>query len=75
MQAPNYLCTNAARREFLEGMTDALKSFDFADSPAYWREIGCELARIWITRIQEEAKQNREWVRLDIQVSNDTLYI
>lgn len=78
-----HLSTPASRREFIQAISDALNSLQldglkdsqFADVSGYWQSIGKELVEIWIERLDEEARQAREWLKLEITFSTATTTI
>ncbi|MGR9107625.1 MAG: hypothetical protein ACU843_11910, partial [Gammaproteobacteria bacterium] len=73
------LGSRAARRELLEHIIKLLESLNFddlanshRDSSGYWGNVGKELAAIWIVRLNEESKQAKEWLRLEIHLPEES---
>ncbi len=69
------LTTNDARRDFLQDRMNSLQTTGFEDCFPfpYWQNIGKELALHWVKRLQNEIQQAREWLRLDINLTQEQL--
>lgn len=67
------LATPTARRELLQNRVAALQALDFEDCTWYWAGIGRELANLWIPRLNEAMQLAREWLRLELQLVDETL--
>jgi len=67
------LTTVDARRDFLQERTNVLRKEEFINISPYWQGIGKELAELWAKRLEEEIKQAREWLRLDIRLTQEDL--
>lgn len=67
------LDTPNARREFLERLREKLQTLSWNGFSDYWSNIGKELIARWVYVLAEEAKQAREWLRLDVQPIHQTL--
>ena len=67
------ITTVDARRDFLQERTNALRLEEFYNVSPYWQGIGKELAELWAKRLEEEIKQAREWLRLDIRLTQEQL--
>lgn len=60
------LTTETARRRLLETGMDRLRGLDWEDTPNYWRGIAEELVTHWVEVLEAEARQAREWLRLEV---------
>ena len=60
------LTTETARRRLLETGMDCLRGLDWEDTPDYWRGIAEELVTHWVEVLEAEARQAREWLRLEV---------
>ncbi len=69
------LDTPNARREFLERLSEKLQALSWDSFSEYWSNIGKELIAHWVNLLAEEAKQAREWLRLDVQPIHEILTI
>jgi hypothetical protein len=67
------LDASSARREFLEYKIKELQRLFWDGFSEYWGNIGKELAAYWINLLTEEAKQAREWLRLEVRLINENL--
>ncbi len=67
------LDTLNARREFLERLSEKLQALSWNSFSEYWGNIGKELIAHWVNLLAEEAKQAREWLRLDVQPIHEIL--
>jgi hypothetical protein len=69
------LDTPNARREFLKHKIEELQSLSWQQFSEYWGNLGKELADHWIKLLMEEAKQAREWLRLEAQPFTTSLNV
>lgn len=44
---------------------DRLRGLDWEDTPDYWRGIAEEPVTHWVEVLEAEARQAREWLRLE----------
>ncbi|MCP4699570.1 MAG: hypothetical protein GY862_22385, partial [Gammaproteobacteria bacterium] len=54
-----------SRRDFLWRKTEQLQSLSWEELPSYWALIAEELTGHWVNVLQTEAKQVKEWLRLE----------
>ncbi|MFO1429467.1 MAG: hypothetical protein U1F76_04895 [Candidatus Competibacteraceae bacterium] len=67
--------TQNDRRGFLEHKIQELSGLYWYRFSEYWGNIGKELVAHWINLLTEEAKQAREWLSLEIQLTNENLTV
>jgi len=68
-----HITTVDARRDFLQERTNVLRKEEFTNISPYWQGIGKELAELWAKRLEEEIQQARDWLRLDIRLTQEDL--
>lgn len=61
------LTSPAARRRLLESRAERVRQLAWDGLPDYWKGIGSELAAHWITLLEAEARQAREWLNLAVE--------
>lgn len=59
------MTTETARQRLLETGMDRLRGLDWEDTPDYWRGIAEEPVTHWVEVLEAEARQAREWLRLE----------
>ncbi len=60
------LTTDVTRRRLLEASIGRLQVVNWEDTPDYWWSIAEELVAHWIEVLEAEARQAREWLRLEV---------
>lgn len=73
LRAYRELNSNEARRDFLGRSVNLLESLTLDGYSDYWRGIGGELAKLLADRLEQEIQQAREWLRLDIRLTQEQL--
>ncbi len=58
--------TPDTRREFLVGKITILRNLSDQTIPVFWTAIGKELIDHWVTILETESKQAKEWLNLDV---------
>ena len=61
------------RRDFLERTGRTLKAIRWDDLPAYWGHLGAEVLAHWVALLAREAKEAREWLRLETSPADEVL--
>ncbi|AUB81803.1 hypothetical protein THSYN_13095 [Candidatus Thiodictyon syntrophicum] len=61
------LTSPVARRRLLESRAERVRQLAWDGLPDYWKGIGSELAAHWISLLEAEARQAREWLNLAIE--------
>ncbi|MCP4695306.1 MAG: ATP-binding protein [Gammaproteobacteria bacterium] len=65
-----------SRRRFLEHLAGKLEAVrraygdgaNGAACPAFWANIGTEIAEHWIALLKQEAEQAREWLKIEVEI-------
>ena len=73
LQAYQSLSRDEAKKTYLGKQQERLKAIDWSDLPWFWTGIAKELVDIWDAVYEQEIKETREWLLLEISPETDML--
>jgi hypothetical protein len=62
-----------SRHDWLQRLAKNLEQPTWSDLPSYWTSIGAEIAAHWVELLRNEARQAREWLRLEVRAPERSL--
>ena len=73
LQAYQSLSSIEAKKTYLGKQQERLKRIDWSDLPWFWVGIAQEIVEIWDAFYEQEIKETREWLLLEISPETDML--
>ena len=73
LQAYQSLSNIEAKKTYLHKQQERLKAIDWTELPWFWAGIAEELVEIWVALYEQEIKETREWLLLEITPETNAL--
>ncbi len=74
LQAYHSLKSIEAKKRYLRKQQEHLRGIDWSDLPWFWARIAEEIIEIWDSIYEQEVKETREWLLLEISPETDMLH-